>query len=296
MVRRELTWRADTSLVLGRQPPMPDETSDAADLRVDRRLGELERGSWWSAVDRHGNCFVCASVHLDPGELAFLQATQRSDWGGPEIARVVTIERRHDGMSLVAYRGSPLEGQGRTAPLAATDASSVFEQLLTALVHMHRAGVVHAGIGPSAIERVQPGVPTALGSDDERISARLRGVGVPSLPGRVPEDDLYELSATIDALIGEARDHAELIGVLSVLKRALGPETQRHVTAEAMLEDLRSAGPRERKANVRGKLTTEPGMLNALRARSHADGDGPEPRTPEERAAYRARVTGRVRM
>ncbi len=234
---------------------MSYEIAEASAFILGRELGQFETGAWWSAIDRLGDYCVCAVTHLDVGARATLDALQRTARGWPGLARLIAIEDRADGSTLLVYRATldEVHVRSRHAPLSANDALTIADQLLVEIDAMHEAGLIHPGISSSAIERRR--------SDYGFMSARLRGVGVPPLPGRTAEDDLYDLAATIDAMVVWS-DEADPCSLQAALERALGPVEQRFATANEMLLAIRGV-PRPR-SGLRIQHGTLPGMRNAV--------------------------------
>lgn len=235
---------------------MSNEISEASAFILGREIGQFETGSWWSAIDRLGEYCVCAVTYLDEADRATLDALQRTARGWPGLAKLIAIEDRNDGSTLLVYRATldEVHVRSRHAPLSANDALTIVDQLLVEIDAMHEAGIIHPGISTSAIERQR--------SDYGFMSARLRGVGLPPLPGRSAEDDLYDLAATIDAMVVWGDEADDDNGLHAALERALGPVEGRFKTAGEMLLAVRGA-PRPRSGH-RIQQGTMPGMRNAV--------------------------------
>lgn len=235
---------------------MSYEIAEASAFILGREIGQFETGSWWSAIDRLGDYCVCAVAYLDENARATLDALQRTARGWPGLARVIAIEDRADGSTLLVYRATldEVHVRSRHAPLSANDALTIVDQLLVEIEAMHEAGMVHPGISSSAIERRR--------SDYGFMSARLRGVGLPALPGRCAEDDLYDLAATIDAMVVGWSDETDETGLHAALERALGPVDTRFKSANEMLLAIR--GTPRRRSGLRIQQGTVPGMRNAV--------------------------------
>ncbi len=213
--------------------------------------GELRHLLHFETVP-HCRTIIGACARTSPGSAKEPRATAR---GWPGLAKLIAIEDRNDGSTLLVYRATldEVHVRSRHAPLSANDALTIVDQPLVEIDAMHEAGIIHPGISTSAIERRR--------SDYGFMSARLRGVGLPPLPGRSAEDDLYDLAATIDAMVVWG-DEADDNGLNAALERALGPVEDRFKTAGEMLLAVRGA-PRPRSGH-RIQQGTMPGMRNAV--------------------------------
>jgi hypothetical protein len=167
-------------------------------FQLGQRVGSLERGSWYLAIELStGRPVMAAVATLDPEERAQLASVHIFAATWSNVSAPIGVEHRADGATCIGYPLAPGRetdtGVCEVLPTSALD--EVSWQLREALMRMHDAGLLHGGLTRQAIELVaEPG---------GEWSARLRGVGIPALPGRTPQDDLYELTVLLYSLVGD---------------------------------------------------------------------------------------------
>jgi two-component system response regulator len=166
-------------------------------LQLGERLGVLERGAWYSAFDEvTGEEAIAAVVGLDEDERRRLDAVLPRLTDAAGVTVPLGVEHRDDGNTYVFYAPDDDGVSGDAEALTAEGIDEIGQQLRRALAELHRAGFVHGGISRHAIAvTLEP---------NGDYTARLRGVGIPALPGRTTQDDELELA---ELLLEFVRQH-----------------------------------------------------------------------------------------